>query len=103
LTISSYFDIILIENNVVLVKKGGFMKIFDSDFNEVAARILVQRFIKEGFHVRPEEAKREIINISKSIGVPVEKTAEAYKIMMDYLVGFTTAKINEIKTDKVEK
>ncbi len=92
------------ENNVVLVKKEVIMKLFDSDFNEVCAKWAVNHLVRNGMTLKPLEVKREIQNRAKEWGVPVEKVAEAHKLMFNYLAGMSDAKIDDIlNSDKVEK
>ena len=92
------------ENNVVLIKKEVIMELFDPEFNEVCAKWAVDHFVRNGMTLKPLEVKRDIQNRAKEWGVPVEKVAEAHKLMFNYLVGMNDAKIDQIlNPDKVEK
>ncbi len=70
------------------------------------AMLFLQRKLEDdgGLRLRPKEVRREIINVSKRLGITPQESAELAKVILKTAYDKTVAELDAIlKTDKVEE
>ncbi len=64
---------------------------------EIALVVLQHKMEQDGIRLNPKEIKREIVNGSKKLGVPVHESAEFAQIMIKAAFDKTMAELDTIK------
>jgi hypothetical protein len=101
---SIIYVIIEIENNVVLNKNGGHMRLSKERIGEIAFLSLVSKFKQEGLSIKPKEIRRNASESAKKLGIPLDEFAEFAKILYKELYDANLDELNKLSgTDKVEK
>ena len=76
------------------------MKSGDTRFNEIATACFIGLKLDEGIFFKPKEAKREMTNYAKKLGIPPQEFAEFAKIVMEHVYKATIAELDTIEDPK---
>lgn len=68
--------------------------------NEIGFIILQAELEDKGFHLKPHEVRRQIVNASKKLGIPENEFAEFMKEAVTNLFNKTMEKVNHFIVSK---